>query len=58
MNPVMVKMIGRDAIGKPCHVEFNAPVLTSYENYGFCGAMPKPYQKDELERVLGMALNF
>lgn len=35
---------------------FNDPVLTSYENYGFCGAMPKPYQKDDLERVLAKAL--
>jgi two-component system, cell cycle sensor histidine kinase and response regulator CckA len=36
---------------------FNDPVLTSYENYGFCGAMPKPYQKNDLERVLAKVLN-
>jgi hypothetical protein len=35
----------------------NDPVLTSYEAYGFCGAMPKPYQKDDLEKVLSNALN-
>ena len=36
---------------------FNDPVLTSYEAYGFCGAMPKPYQKDDLEKALSKALN-
>ena len=36
---------------------FNDPVLKSYEAYGFCGAMPKPYQKDDLERVLSKVFN-
>lgn len=36
---------------------FNDPVLTSYEDYGFSGAMPKPYQKNDLERVLAKVLS-
>lgn len=36
---------------------FNNPVLMSYENYGFCGVMPKPYHKDALERVLAKVFN-
>lgn len=36
----------------------NDPVLTSYKDYGFCAAMPKPYQKDDLERVLSKVFNF
>jgi len=35
----------------------NDPALKAYEDYGFCGAMPKPYQKDDLERVLSGVLN-
>ncbi|HKI50043.1 MAG TPA: response regulator, partial [Desulfobacteria bacterium] len=34
----------------------NDPALTAYKDYGFCGAMPKPYQKDDLKRVLGKVL--
>ena len=36
---------------------FNDPVMKTYEAYGFCGAMPKPYQKNDLERVLGKVFN-
>ncbi|MCF8127612.1 MAG: PocR ligand-binding domain-containing protein [Deltaproteobacteria bacterium] len=35
----------------------NDPALKAYEDFGFCGAMPKPYQKDDLERVLSRVLN-
>jgi PAS domain S-box-containing protein len=28
------------------------PVMANYRDYGFCGVIPKPYQTDELGRVL------
>ena len=28
------------------------PVLENFTDYGFCGALPKPYLKADLERVL------
>ena len=36
---------------------FNNPVLARYEEYGFRGALPKPYQKTDLERVLREVLD-
>ena len=35
-----------------CSGYFNDPVLAHFEEYGFRGAMAKPYQKDDLESVL------
>lgn len=35
---------------------FNDPVMTNFEAYGFQGAVPKPYQMADLERVLREAL--
>ena len=32
------------------------PVLEKFTDYGFCGALPKPYQKVDLERVLEKAV--
>jgi len=39
-----------------CSGYFNDPVITNFEEYGFQGAMPKPYQKADLEIVLKMVL--
>jgi len=30
----------------------NAPVMSAYENYGFCGVIPKPYSKGQLAELL------
>ena len=30
----------------------NDPVMSNYEDYGFCGVVPKPYTKDQLAEVL------
>ncbi len=35
---------------------FNDPVMSDFRAYGFCGAMPKPYQIAELKTVLGSIL--
>ncbi len=35
-----------------CSGYFNDPVLTRHAEYGFQGAMAKPYQKSDIERVL------
>ena len=35
-----------------CSGYFNDPVITNFKEYGFQGAMPKPYQKIDIERVL------
>ena len=40
-----------------CSGYFNNPVLARYEEYGFRGALPKPYQKTDLERVLREVLD-
>lgn len=34
----------------------NDPVLASYQEYGFCGAIAKPYEIDELRRTLSQAI--
>jgi len=39
-----------------CSGYFNDPVITNFEEYGFQGAMPKPYQKADLEIVLKKVL--
>ena len=39
-----------------CSGYFNDPVLTNYEEHCFRGAMAKPYQMADLERVLKKAL--
>ena len=31
---------------------FNDPVMSDFQEYGFKGAMPKPYEKSTLEKVL------
>ena len=41
-----------------CSGYFNDPVLAHYEEHGFRGAMAKPYQKKDLERVLKKVLDF
>ncbi len=35
---------------------FNDPIITNFKEYGFQGAMPKPYQKVDLETVLKKVL--
>jgi len=39
-----------------CSGYFNDPVITNFEEYGFQGAMPKPYQMADLEIVLKKVL--
>ena len=39
-----------------CSGYFNDPVITNFEEYGFRGAMAKPYQKADLESVLKKVL--
>jgi len=39
-----------------CSGYFDDPVITNFEEYGFKGAMPKPYQKADLEIVLKKVL--
>jgi len=34
----------------------NDPILASYEEYGFCGVVTKPYQMLELSKVIGTVL--
>ena len=29
----------------------NDPIMANYENYGFCGVIPKPYTKDQLSKL-------
>jgi len=31
---------------------FNDPVMSDFQKYGFKGAMPKPYEKSTLKKVL------
>jgi len=35
---------------------FNDPVMANFKTFGFRGALPKPYLKNDLERVLKEAL--
>ncbi|CAB1081134.1 hypothetical protein D1AOALGA4SA_8792 [Olavius algarvensis Delta 1 endosymbiont] len=35
----------------------NDPILSSYEEYGFCGVVTKPYQMQELSGIIGTVLN-
>lgn len=30
----------------------NDPVMADYENYGFCGVLPKPYKIEDVNRIL------
>ena len=39
-----------------CSGYFNDPLMANYEKHGFRGAMAKPYQKADLERVLKKVL--
>ena len=39
-----------------CSGYFNDPVITNFKEYGFQGAMPKPYQMADLEIVLKKVL--
>ena len=36
---------------------FNDPVMANFRDYGFRGAMPKPYETDTLGKTLGEVLN-
>jgi len=33
------------------------PIMADYRRYGFCGAIAKPYQLQELEKVIGAAFS-
>ncbi len=35
----------------------NDPVVTSHRDYGFCGALTKPYTLDELSKALREAIS-
>jgi CheY-like chemotaxis protein len=35
----------------------NDPILASYEEYGFCGVVVKPYEFSELSKMLDMVLH-
>jgi CheY-like chemotaxis protein len=35
----------------------NDPILSSYEKYGFCGVVVKPYQLQELSKIVEMVLH-
>ena len=35
----------------------NNPVMANYRNYGFSGTMAKPYQLEELEKIIGKMLD-
>jgi len=35
----------------------NDPIMANYENYGFCGVMPKPYTKVQLSEVLNIIVS-
>ncbi len=34
----------------------NNPIMANYEDYGFCGVVPKPYTKAQLAEVLNQIL--
>lgn len=34
----------------------NDPIMANYEEYGFCGVVPKPYSKEQLSEVLNKML--
>ena len=36
----------------------NDPIISNYKQYGFCGAITKPYRIEELSRVMGEVLGF
>jgi len=31
----------------------NDPIMASYEDYGFCGVLPKPYLAEHVAELLG-----
>ncbi|MCP3926212.1 MAG: PAS domain S-box protein [Desulfobacterales bacterium] len=35
----------------------NDPIMANYQDYGFCGVVPKPYTKDQLIELLNKVLN-
>jgi len=35
----------------------NDPIMANFEDYGFCGVIPKPYTKKQLAEILNMVLN-
>jgi CheY-like chemotaxis protein len=35
----------------------NDPILSSYEKYGFCGVVVKPYRLQELSKIVEMVLH-
>jgi two-component system, cell cycle sensor histidine kinase and response regulator CckA len=35
-----------------CSGYFNDPLMSDFQKYGFKGAMPKPYEKENLETAL------
>ena len=39
-----------------CIGYFDDPVLGHFAEYGFCGALPKPYRESDLEKVLWKAM--
>ncbi|KPA18012.1 multi-sensor hybrid histidine kinase, partial [Candidatus Magnetomorum sp. HK-1] len=34
----------------------NDPIMANYEDYGFCGVIPKPYSQDQIAKVLNKIL--
>ena len=62
-DPDSVKMGGEEAIGLLLEIDPRAgvvvwsgysdsPVMSRYRSYGFIGVLPKPYDIDEVDRVI------
>ena len=35
----------------------NDPIMSNYEDYGFCGVIPKPYSKNQLAELLNKIIS-
>jgi DNA-binding NtrC family response regulator len=61
------EMGGKEAIGRLCEIDANVtaivssgysndPVMSNYEEYGFCGVVEKPYNLQKLAETLNEIL--